>query len=113
MSATTLLSTVFATAPAWLVWFGAVVFALMRWKQHPRVSMLVAGAAALSFLASVAFGVTYLLLPRLLGSSGMSYTAYGLVYGVLGFFRAVIEAGAFAMLVFAAYAGRTEYESAS
>ncbi len=58
----------------------AIVFAIMRWKRHPVVSLLVVVASILGLLVTAAFAVV----PTAIESSGLPREAVRLAFGGLG-----------------------------
>ena len=59
--------------PSFLALIAGIVFAITRWKQHPRVAMVVVIALVYLFLHFVVFTIVYNVVPRWVISSSGSY----------------------------------------
>ena len=49
--------------PSFLALIAGIVFAITRWKRHPKVAMVVVIALAFLFLAQVIFTIVYVVVP--------------------------------------------------
>ena len=49
--------------PSFLALLAGIVFAITRWKQHPKVAMVVVIALVFLLLAQVVFSIVYVLVP--------------------------------------------------
>ena len=69
---TQLLRSVLTKLPSLLVMLACLVIAIVRWKRHPRVSLLAGLAFAFLIFHGLGVSVIYIWLPRLLRSSASS-----------------------------------------
>lgn len=74
--------------PSFLALLAGIVFAITRWKQHPKVAMVVVIALAFLLLAQVVFSIVYVLVPSWVIRSTEGYEnmrmALDRIYLVLG-----------------------------
>ncbi len=69
-------------SPILLVALGGIVFAIIRWRRHPRVSLLVTVGLVFYIIKLTVFAVLYYWLPTLGASMKMSYRAINSLYDV-------------------------------
>ena len=91
--------------PAFLVMFVGLIIAIVRWKRHPRVSLLAASGILLYLLQSTAFGAVFYSLPNLL-RSGWSYGGVNNLYLVFEVLRDFIFSAAILLIIIAALSQR-------
>lgn len=111
-SLTQLASSLLSAGPLLVVWVAMAGIGITRWQTHPRTSKLVVGAAGILLFAFVLGLILNLLIPEVMKRTGMGYSSMGMVYGAIGFVRSFLDAGAYALLIYAAYQGRQEYGEA-
>lgn len=74
--------------PSFLALLAGIVFAITRWKQHPKVAMVVVIGLAFLLLAQVVFTIVYVLVPSWVIRSTEGYEnmriALDRIYLVLG-----------------------------
>jgi len=88
-----------------LVVMAGIVFAIARWKRHPKVSALtVAGLVVFQF-QSLAFSSMYYFLPRL-ATRGWTWAAIDNLSIVLDVCHDIFFSGAIALLAAAVFIGR-------
>lgn len=87
---------------------GAIAFALVRWKRHPRASLMTAVAFAIYLFDFVIFNVFLYWLPSMIEPLKLSQTARTWVEGIIFFCEDFVTATIFILLVAAAFAGRTQ-----
>ncbi len=83
-----LLASIIQQLPSLLTLLGCAVVALIRWKRHPAVSLILAGSLLFLFAHILVFATAFLWLPELLINRGMFesyssqtiYTAMSLTY---------------------------------
>jgi len=96
--------------PSFLALIAGIVFAMTRWKHHPRVSMVVVIALVFLLLHMIVFTIVYNVVPRWVIRSG-SYqdfrTVIDRVYLVLGLLSNGAAAIGFGVLLAAIFMGRT------
>lgn len=100
-----LFSSLSASIPVMLASIAGIVLAVVTWKRHPRVSLLL----AIAFTVLLVIPSAYVLESSLLHPALMRYWGYGkagFVFGILGFVRSLTVAVAYALLVWAALSGR-------
>src|SRR6266850_2756896 len=91
--------------PVMLVVLAGIVFAIARWKRHPKVSALtVAGLVVFQF-QSLAFSSMYYFLPRL-ATRGWTWAAIDNLSIVLDVCHDIFFSGAIALLAAAVFIGR-------
>ena len=104
---------VFSTRwPVMLVSFGGIVFAIVRWKRHPKVSGLALAGLILFQLQSVAFSSLYYLLPRL-ATRGWSWASIDNLSVVLDISHDLLYASSIAVLAAAVFSQRPKHLSLS
>jgi len=91
--------------PAFLVMFVGLIVAIIRWKRHPRVSLLAVSGILLYILQSLAFGSAFYFF-RNLHESGWSYRSIDHLYLILEIFRDFIFSAAILLIVIAALSQR-------
>ena len=82
-----LFSSILQQLPSLLTMLVCILFAAIRWKRHPRVSLVVIISMMLFFLHTLAFTVIYMWVPEAVMRSGWisiqtMLTAMGLIYNV-------------------------------
>jgi hypothetical protein len=92
--------------PMYLVSLAALVFAIIRWKRHPKVSLLAILALLLLMGQSLAFNSIFYFLPRL-AQQGFSYGAIDRFYIVVEVCRDIVYAVIVGLLVSAAFSQRS------
>ena len=97
--------------PSFLALIAGIVFAITRWKQHPKVSTVVVIALAFLFLHQVIFTIVYKVVPSWVIRSSGSYedirTVIDRVYLVLGLISNGAAAIGFGVLLAAIFMRRT------
>ena len=97
-----------ARSPLYLVWFVAIVLAIVRWSRHPRVSL--ATVLAVVALWGVSLSVSFLdmWLPFSLRAKGMSMVQVSRVYAAIGIVSSILQAGCWGVLLFAIFGWRPD-----
>jgi predicted cobalt transporter CbtA len=89
--------------PSLLTLVGCIIFAITRWKRHPKVSLIVVAGLGLLILHALAFLIIYDVVPPLFINSADSYQntepIRRTVYLVIGLISNCIAAVAFALLL--------------
>lgn len=97
--------------PTFLALLAGIVFAITRWKQHPKVAMVVVIALAFLLLAQVVFTILYVVVPSWFIRSSEGYenirTVIDRVYLVLGLLSNGAAAIGFGLLLAAIFMRRT------
>jgi hypothetical protein len=83
------------------------VFAIARWRRHPKVSLLTVIGLRLSLFQSLTFASIYYFLPRL-HDSGWSYGAVNNLYTVANLCQDLFQALVIILLVIAAFTQRNK-----
>lgn len=86
-----------------LLALGGSIFALVRWKVHPRASLMTLIALVIYVIEAVLFTVFIYYLPELTQTMHMSAKATGWLYTVIFFFEDFVLAGVILLLVSAAF----------
>src|ERR671913_193672 len=90
-------------SPAILVALVGCLLVLIRWRRHPRASVLALVALLIYLFASFLFPIIYAVLPTLLTERAWSTTSYSIFYRGLAFFHYLVEAVALALLLAAVF----------
>ena len=93
--------------PMFLLCLGGIVFAIIRWKRHPRVSLMTVLALVIYAVEAVLFTFLLYWLPNLTSTIHLSSTAMDWFYNVLFFCEDFVFAGVIILLVGAAFTGRS------
>ena len=106
----TLLEYLFITRwPMYLTSFAGLVFAIIRWKRHPRVSLMAILALLLLMGQSLIFNTAFYFLPRLT-EQGFSYGAIDRFYILVEVCRDIVYAVIIVLLVSAAFSQRSSIQ---
>src|SRR5258708_4442384 len=90
--------------PLILVALGGIVFALTRWKRHPRVSLLTLAALVIYFVRILLFTPIRYWLPNIMGSMfHASNTGIDWAYTLVNLIEDFAFAGVVVLLVVAAF----------
>lgn len=95
-----------------LVVLAGIVFAIIRWKRHPKVSALTVAGLILFQFQSLAFSSLYYFLPRL-ATRGWTWRSIDNLSIALDLCHDVFLAGAIALLAAAVFSGRSPQAAAS
>lgn len=97
--------------PSFLALIAGIVFAMTRWKYHPKVSMVVVIALVFLLLHMIVFTILYNVVPRWVVRSSGSYqdfrTVIDRVYLILGLLSNGAAAIGFGVLLAAIFMRRT------
>lgn len=92
--------------PMLLLAFGGIVFAIMRWKLHPRASLMTVVALAIYLVDMVVYTLILYWLPSLIEPMRMSPSASRWFYSVVYFIEDIVFAVTIILLVAAAFTDR-------
>ena len=92
--------------PMLLLALGGIVFAIMRWKSHPRASLMTVVALAIYLVDMVIYTMILYWLPGIVEPMRMSSTASRFFYSVVYFLEDIVYAVTIILLVAAAFADR-------
>ena len=92
--------------PVLLVWLVGIVFALVRWPRHPRVSLAAMVAVLLALLASVGGDWLNVWVPMALQAWHMNLVVIRGVQAAMTGLLAVIQAAAWAVVLIAIFGWR-------
>ena len=101
-----LLKQIVEQLPSLLTLIACMIFAITRWKRHPRVSLLVLVSLALLFIHGIAFSIIYNWVPGLFSKPVYDATTMRNVYLVLGLISNGTAAVIFAILLGAIFMQR-------
>jgi hypothetical protein len=93
-------------SPMLLLAIGGIVFALVRWKLHPRASLMTLIALVIFILDVIGFFIVSNVLPDLAHPMLTSVKAIDWFYFFMYFFDDFIYALVLVLLIAAAYTGR-------
>jgi hypothetical protein len=92
--------------PMLLLALGGIVFAFMRWKLHPRASLMTVVALGIYLVDMVVYTMILYWLPSLVEPMRMSASASRFFYSVVYFIEDIVFAVTILLLVAAAFANR-------
>ena len=92
--------------PMLLLALGGIVFAIMRWKLHPRASLMTVVALAIYLVDMVVYTMLLYWLPSIVDPLRMSASASRWFYSVVYFIEDIVFAVTIILLVAAAFADR-------
>lgn len=92
--------------PMLLLALGGIVFAFMRWKSHPRASLMTVVALGIYLVDMVVYTLILYWLPSLVEPMRMSASASRFFYSVVYFIEDIVFAVTILLLVAAAFANR-------
>lgn len=88
--------------PVFLVWLTGVVVAVMRWRRHPRPSLMLVIALSIFFLRAIILPIITFYVVH----SGMSAARAGFVNGLISLGSMLVAAVAWGLLLAAALGWR-------
>lgn len=86
--------------------FGAIIFSVIRWKRHPRVSLLTIIAFVIYLIDAFVFSILLYFLPTLITPLKMSGSALDWLYFFIFFFADFVYVIVIVLLVSAAFSQR-------
>ena len=92
--------------PMLLLALGGIVFAIMRWRLHPRASLMTVVALSIYLVDMVVYTLILYWLPNLVEPMRMSSSASRFFYSVVYFIEDIVFAVTIVLLVAAAFANR-------
>ena len=92
--------------PMLLLALGGIVFAIMRWKLHPRASLMTVVALGIYLVDMVVYTMILYWLPSIVEPMRMSPSASRFFYSVVYFIEDIVFAVTIILLVAAAFANR-------
>ena len=92
--------------PMLLLALGGIVFAFMRWKLHPRASLMTVVALGIYLVDLVVYTLILYWLPSIVGPMRMSTSGSRFFYSVVYFIEDIVFAVTIFLLVAAAFANR-------
>jgi hypothetical protein len=95
-----------SAAPLFVVWIVGIVVALVRWRKHPSVSALLAGALLALLVLSLTTRLASFLIIQSSQQPGRSVQATGLYLGILAIAGSLIRTGAWAAVLVALFGWR-------
>ncbi|MBI5531881.1 MAG: hypothetical protein HY898_04145 [Deltaproteobacteria bacterium] len=105
--ATALLSVLATHAPVYLTLLAAIVFAIVRWQRHPRVSLMaVLGTSSFLLLSMAGAAVSVWLPLHLRVTRGMSTLQMGQVMALWSIATSFVQAGSWVLVILAMFGWR-------
>ncbi len=103
-----------AQLPVYLVWLVGAIVAVVRWRRHPRVSLLAVAGLAVLFLSSLVSTAANSMLPMMVASGALrgSFSRMATVLAVCSIVFAVIAAVGYGLLLAALFSGRAPQPAA-
>lgn len=99
--------------PMLLLVFGGWIFAGIRWKRHPRVSLMTVVALAVYLFDAMIFSALLYWLPRLTENLGWTSGTVSWFYSAVFFCEDIVYAAVILLLVAAALTSRREPAASS
>jgi hypothetical protein len=99
--------------PMLLLLLSGSAFAIIRWKRHPRVSLMTLLALVIYFVEGIVFVAVLYWLPDLMQPMRLTPNASGWVYSLIFFFEDIVYALVIILLVGAAFTGRRQADKLS
>jgi hypothetical protein len=93
--------------PMLLLALGGIVFAIMRWRLHPRASLMTVVALGIYLVDMVVYTLLLYWLPSIVEPMRMSASASRFFYSVVYFIEDLVFAVTLILLVAAAFANRS------
>lgn len=92
--------------PLMLVWLVGFVFAILRWKWHPRVSLLIVIALVLAFFGSIISVISNLLPLYMSRNMNVAASQIGVYMGIIGVVNILLHFVMWILLIIALFVGR-------
>ncbi|HEX5704642.1 MAG TPA: hypothetical protein VFX97_15680 [Pyrinomonadaceae bacterium] len=92
--------------PMLLLALGGIIFAIMRWRLHPRASLMTVIALGISLVDMVVYTLILYWLPSIVEPMRMSTSASRFFYSVVYFIEDIVMAVTILLLVAAAFTNR-------
>ena len=99
--------------PFMLVAAAGIVVAIIRWKIHPKVSLMTVIALIIYFIEIFTFNTFLYYLPNMLDPLRLSSSGTSWIYSIAYFCEDIVAAVIIILLVAAAFSGRPTSESIS
>jgi hypothetical protein len=93
-------------SPMLLFAVGAIIFSLVRWKRHPRASLLTTIAFVIYLIDAFVFSIILYFIPTLITSMRLSGLTIDWLYFFVFFFADFVYVIVIALLVSAAFSQR-------
>ena len=93
--------------PLYLVWLAGIVVAIVRRRQHPRVSQLVITGLAMLLLVSIFASMFNVLIPRLVMRNGWNANQTGVMIALVSGAARLVETAAWVLILIAVFGGRS------
>jgi hypothetical protein len=93
--------------PLLLVWLAGIVFAVVRWNRHPRVSALVVAGLSI-FVISIFFGVLVSLMPAFIHSRGVPFALATNIVSALNLLLTLARILGWGLILAAVFANRNK-----
>jgi hypothetical protein len=107
-TAAALLSVLASHAPVYLTLLAAIVFAIIRWSNHPKVSLMaVLGTSSFLLLSMSGAAVSVWLPLHLRVTRGMSVLQMGQVMAVWSIAMSFMQAGSWVLVIVAMFGWRS------
>jgi hypothetical protein len=108
-----LLNSLLQRSPLVVVILAGILFSIVRWRRHPRVSLITLIALVFYLIKIFVFAALNYWLPTLRVSMHLSYAAINNLYTVLNVFSNLVFGVVVIVLVAAAFTGRRSEAAAN
>ena len=94
--------------PLYIVFLIGIILAIVTWKRHPRVSMLVCIGIVIDCIAMTVGTGLFAWLPNYWMQSGRTTSELGNIMGIISLCRIIITAGAWGIIITAIFIDRSQ-----
>jgi hypothetical protein len=102
------LSTYLIQCPLFLIWLAGIVLAVIRWRKHPRVSLLAVIALVIIFIETIINTSLGMWLPLMLTEQGMNSNQVGTILSVWRCISSLVGLVIWGLLLAAIFGWRDE-----
>lgn len=95
-----------------LVWLAGIVFAVVRWRRHPRASLLIVIGLVVAMANQAAGLALSLSLPQLIDAQFFPSRSLPMIVAAVGWVRSLVSAVAFGLLLAAVFVERPPEDAA-
>jgi hypothetical protein len=110
---TTFLASQAAHVPLYLAWLVAIVIAIIRWPQHPRVSLIAILAIVTLWVVTAGGMFVAVWLPWSMRRSGATFGEVGRVMMGITILSSLLQAGCWVAIAFAMFGWRRISDTAT
>jgi len=94
--------------PVLIVLIVGLIFAIIRWKKHPRTSLLTLIAIVIILIVTILGVISNSFLPQILYTSNIDYSTIGIIFSVTSVLFNIMTAVSWVLLLIALFGKRKE-----